>query len=460
MKSTELIKKTYKGSFVLAINLFTFGLFFLRDILATRFFGLNSSMDSVYLGILAPTLLANLLYQPLSDYLVPKFQARLVQGLSAFQLYLNSVFYSALSGIILLFFFMLGRFIIADIIAHGFTLANKEIVAGYILTSLPIVFLGGMVVSTSIYLNSLGMYIFTAAAAAIVPILAIAYMYLYGHNFGVVSFIHGMILGQVLNLLILLIGVAKVKKNSGDSPKFKLIKIQKIQFFEYGSQNMVNLCFYGFGAIGASFGTNFQEGTTSIVIIVNKLINFFTNLFNATFSSVLMPYFSRVILGDKERFNREKRLFLYFVSFFGILSIALVYIFSGFIAKILFFSSKVSADQSLTFIRYVKLGSFQIPLLLSTILCFKWLTIQKKFRNLALFSFLAITLDILLNFILTKGVGVLSILLAPSITLACILMGVKYYMGNNQLGLTQKDFAIFSIIWASLVAVLLANTLF
>lgn len=460
MKSTELIKKTYKGSFVLVINLFTFGLFFLRDILATRFFGLNSAMDSVYLGILAPTLFANLLYQPLSDYLVPKFQTRLVHGQSAFQLYLNIAFYSAMSALILLFFFMLGSHIVADILAHGFTMTNRDIVAGYIQASLPIIFLGGLVVSTSIYLNSLGMFIFTAGAASVVPILAISYMYLYGHKFGVVSFIHGMIFGQILNLVILLIGVFRVRKVSGDSPKFRLIKIQKIQFFEYGSQNLVNLCFYGFGAIGASFGTNFHEGTTSIVIIVNKLINFFTNLFNATFSSVLMPYFSRVVLGDKERFHREKKVFLYFVSFFGILSIVLVYIFSGLIAKILFFSSKVTADQSVTFIRYVKMGSFQIPLLLATILCFKWLTIQKKFKNLAYFSLFAISLDIGLNLLLAKGVGVLSILLAPSITLAIILIGVKYYMGKNRLGLTQKDFVIFSVIWLSLIAVLLASTLF
>lgn len=455
MKSTELFQKSFRGSLVLVINLISFALFFARDILATRFFGLNSSMDSVYLGILVPTLLANLIYQPLSDYLVPKFQARIVKELSTLELYLNVVIYAALSAFALAFVFYLFETNVANILAHGFTVKNRELVAGFIQASLPIVIFGSIIIPTTIYLNSHGRYILTASAAGIVPVVAILFMSFYGRSLGVGSFIQGMIIGQVVNLVVLLFFVFKDRRETYDYSKFKLIKVRPKQIFEYSSQNLVNLCFYGFGAIGASFGTNFNEGTTSIVIIVNKLINFFTNLFNVTFSSVLMPYFSRIVLGDKHRFTREKRFFLYVVSYFGIMGVLVVYLFSHLIAKILFFSSKVREDQIEVFIRYIKLGSFQIPLIVAAILCFKWLTIQGKYKSIIVFSSLALIVDLFLNYYLIESVGIVTILIAPAITLVLVLVALKYYMARYDLGLKKKDFLIFFSTWTLLLAVLL-----
>ncbi|MFA6238886.1 MAG: lipid II flippase MurJ [Bacteriovorax sp.] len=452
---SALGQKTLRGSIVLCINTLTFALFFLRDIFASRFFGLSSRMDAVYLGIMVPSLAANFLFQPLSDLLIPKYQARLVQNKNILHLYLNVLIYVAVAsfGITLSFYFF--RDFLSSLLASGFSSENRLQVAQYIVRSLPIIFFGGLTISTNIFLNSIGQYIFTSSAALFVPIVSIGFVRFFGGGSGEISFINGMITGQILNFLSVVIFLVFKSRNHYSYKNFKLIKINHSQIFQYGSQNLVNLCFYGFNAISASFGTHFNEGTASLIILTNKLISFFTNLFNNTFSSVLMPYFSRLFLGDKDRFHRENKTFLYLLTLFGIIAIAAIYLSSGLISHIFFSSSKITADQAANFVRFLRIGVFQIPFLITMVICFKWLTIYSEFKVLSIFSVLALVLDFSLNLLLKNHYGMLSILIAPYMALLCTMITALIIMLKKDIGIKKSDVIILSSIWTLMTGLLL-----
>lgn len=454
-KNKELVGKTSKGSIVLAINLFAFGCFFLRDIFATRFFGLNNRMDSVYLGIMIPSLAANFLFQPLSDLLVPKYQYRILNKKNILHFYLNIMIYALAVSVfisIILYFF---RDIFAGLLASGFSIENRQLVSYYLLRSIPIVLFGGMIIATNIFLNSINEYIYTACANLLVPLISILSIKLWGGIYGEISFINGMIVGQILNFVAVFIYLLVKSKTHYSYKEFKFVRINKIQVFQYFSQNLVNLCFYGFNTISASFGTHFHEGTTSLIILVNKLIGFFTNLFNNTFSSVFMPYFSRIYLGDKNRFQSENKKFLYILTSVSIVGIIFIYFGSGLISQILFSSSKITADQSINFTRFLEIGIFQIPFFIALSLCFKWLTIYSEFKMLSLFSIIALLVDFSLNLLLASHFGSLSILLAPFLTLAFIMIGIISYMFKKEIGINKKDFFILNGIWIGLASFLL-----
>lgn len=452
---SALGQKTFRGSIVLFINIITFALFFARDIFASRFFGLSSRMDAVYLGIMVPSLAANFLFQPLSDLLIPKYQARLVHNKNILHLYLNVLVYVGIVS----FFISLGVYVFRDIfsnlLAFGFSVENRVLVASYISRSLPIIFFGGLIISTNIFLNSIGQYIFTASSALFVPIISISFIKIFGAKSGEISFINGMIIGQILNFLSVVCFLVFKSKKQYSYKNFKLIKISSSQIFQYGSQNLVNLCFYGFNAISASFGTHFHEGTTSLIILVNKLIGFFTNLFNNTFSSVLMPYFSRLFLGDKNRFHRENKMFLYLLTVLGLIAIIVIYFSSGLISHVFFSSSKITAIQSVNFIRFLRIGIFQVPFLITMVICFKWLTIYSEFKVLSIFSLLALGLDFLLNVLLKIHYGMLSILLAPYLTLLAIMIAALIIMLKKDIGVTKKDVIALTFIWTLMSVFLL-----
>lgn len=449
----ELYRKTSRGSIVLLINLCAFGLFFLRDIFATRFFGLNNRMDSVYLGVMIPSLAANFLFQPLSDLLIPKYQYRIMNGINIFHFYLNILVYTVLVSLIISLGIYVFKDQIASLLAFGFTEESRQLVSYYVYKSIPIVFLGGMIISTNIFLNSINQYIYTSSANILVPIVSIMAIQLCGHQYGEITFVNGMIIGQVLNflsLLVLLVIKGKSNQSNYTHKGFKFVKLNRTQVFQYFSQNLVNLCFYGFNTISASFGTHFNEGTTSLIILVNKLIGFFTNLFNNTFSSVLMPYFSKIYFNDKNRFQSENKKFIYLLTILGVVAIFLIYLSSGLIAHLLFFSSKITPAQSVDFIHFLEIGVFQIPLLVTMAICFKWLTIYSEFRMLSLFSSVALLIDFGLNIFLKDYYGTVSILLAPFLTLVVIMLSIIVFMYKKDIGIKGRDVGILSFIWIAL----------
>lgn len=453
--SSELYKKTSRGSVVLAINIGTFGLFFLRDIFASRFFGLSSRMDAVYLGIMIPSLATNFLFQPLSDLLIPKYQARLVNNTNILHLYMNVMCYVFFSSLMisLMFYFLISP--ISSVLASGFSWENQALVANYISRSIPIIFFGGMIISTNIFLNSIGQYVYTASVALFVPIISILFIKLFGQTSGEISFINGMIVGQIFNFISVVLFLIFKSRNKFSYKDFKIIRISKVQMFQYGSQNLVNLCFYGFNAISASFGTHFHEGTTSLIVLVNKLIGFFTNLFNNTFSSVLMPYFSRLYLKDKNKFHKENKIFLYLLTLGGLIAILAIYLSSNFISHIFFSSSKITANQAVDFVKYLRIGIFQVPFLITMVICFKWLTIYSEFKVLSIFSIIALAMDILLNLGLKNYFGTLSILLAPYLTLLVVMIIALGIMYKKNIGIGKKDFLILTTVWILMTLFLL-----
>lgn len=446
----ELINKTYKGSLVLVINLCTFGLFFLRDILASRFFGISTNLDSVYLAIMVPSLIANFLYQPLSDLLIPKYQARLTNQSNIMHLYLNVIFYVAFSSLVIsiIVFNMSG--VLASILASGFSSDKQVLVASFIQKSTPIILIGGLIISTNIFLNTISMYVVSSAAAIVVPLVAIGYVYLFGAAKGEETFIVGMILGQIVNLLVVLYCLIKNSHGRYSYRGFKIQYLKKSAVFEYGSQNLANLCFYGLNTISASMGTHFQEGTTTLVILVNKLIGFFTNLFNATYTSVLMPYMSRVYLDSKARFNSETRMFLMVITSISFIGIIVVVSMSNIFSEVLFFSSKITADQKKDFVKYLELGIFQVPFLVSLIFLFKLLTINSKFKLLSILATLTIVGDVAAIYLLKGIYGVSSVLIAPYLVVLTIVALLLFYFKKYNHGISNKDYLILFSLWISL----------
>lgn len=450
----ELIQKTYKGSFVLAINLVTFGLFFVRDIFSSRFFGLSKTLDSVYLAIMVPSLLANFLFQPLSDFLIPKYQSRIAQGGNILHLYLNAGFYVVITALFFSAVVYLLKSPISALLASGFSIEDRSIVADYIVKSIPIIFFGGLTISTNIFLNTIGLYLTSALAAIVVPVISIGMIYYLGAKGGEGVFITGMLLGQILNFLIVISVLFLKTRKEHNLSEFKVIRLRKSLVWEYGTQNLTNLCFYGFNAISASFGTHFHEGTASLVILVNKLIGFFTNLFNTTYTSVLMPYMSRVFIGSKDRFQQEGRFFLYLITIVSSLGVLCVVLGAGYLSQILFFSSKITIVQQADFVKYIGVGIFQVPFLISMVFFFKWLTIYSELRVLRFLSLFAILFDIGLNLILKDYFGVLSILLAPYLTLFLLMIVLVWVMGSKKIGIHLRDVILLTTLWIAMTLLL------
>ncbi len=406
---------SYKTILVLLLNLFGFSLFFARDILGTRIFGLTSKLDAVYILLLIPTTLTYFLFSPLYESQTPKYQLLISKKRELGALFWKVNYYIlgafilvCLACTLMLQFSILREF---SFIPQSFIISLN---AGLFI-AMPMLLVGGWIISANIFLNSLGMIFFTTVSAIIVPIISILFILLGEKYFQENSFLYGMICGQALNFLLIYI-VIFARYGKGFlfwrvvTPTIKLKSI--LRYFSQGSSYY---CLYGMNAVSAAYALGLDSGAVSMVLLVNKFVSFFSNLFQNAFNSVMYPYFSRIQMSDGVRFRKEKLMYLTGLSFIGFLGVFLIAILASPIAHLLFLSSKVQAEQVTMISAMIKIGGIQLPMIMAIILMFKWLNLRKDFYVMLGMSILLMVIQYGFMHLLGSDLGFNAIFLAPSV---------------------------------------------
>lgn len=415
---------SYKTSLVLLLNIFGFFLFFLRDILATRIFGLTSKLDAVYFLLLIPTTLTYFLFSPLYESQTPKYQQLLLEKKEIGAYFWKINYY-------VLFVFLIVCLVCFGIIKSSFIQSFNILTLHFLdrlntdfLFALPMLLLGGWIISANIFLNSLGMIFFTTATSLVVPIASLVFILLGEKYFQEKSFLYGMLLGQIFNfVLIYAYAVVKFGKHffywRVIRPGIGLKSISR-----YFTQGSSYFCLYGMNALAASYAAGLHSGAVTMVLLVNKFVSFFSNLFQNAFNTVMYPYFSRIKMSDEDRFRKEKLLYLSGLTFIGFLGVFLIAILSGPISHILFLSSKVQKDQVDIISAMIKIGGIQLPMIMAMILLFKWLNLRKDLSIMFVFSLMLIAIQYLFMRNLDSNLGFKIVFLAP--TFAYFLVGFLF----------------------------------
>lgn len=441
----KLKNNSYKASMVLLLNLFVFFLFFARDILATRIFGLTTELDTIYFLLLIPTTLNYFLFFPLNESQTPKYQMLLSQKKELGAHFWKTNFYIVLTFSVIYLSF-LGLIQSSLIKTISFFSPYWVSLSGDLLLSLPILLLGGLIISANIFLNSLGMIFFTTVSSLTVPVSSIIFILLGDKHFHEKSFLYGMLLGQALNFIFVYFAVCiKFGKHFFFWKTISPIVTPK-SIFNYFSQGSSYFSLYGMTAMSASYAMGMHAGAVSMVLLVNKFVSFFSNLFQNVFNTVMYPYFSRLEMSDRERFKEEKLFYLVSLSFIGFLGIFCIAIFANPFAHMLFLSSKVKGEQIAVLSSMIKVGGIQLPMVMAMIIFFKWLNIKKDYLAMLALSALLLIIQYSFLSLLNKNLGFNIVFLATS--LAFFGVGLLFAMRVKKLeNFSIKDMLPFLIIW-------------
>ena len=424
-------KAVASGTYVVLLTLIGFIGFFYRDILMAHTFGLGPELDGFFVSLLIPMTVVTIVCIPLGAAFTPIFITSVETNGPEF----TQKVISKLSAIILVGLAITSTalyFLLPQIVLHAET-QNPEQIQRLVLFALPLLFFSGTVILGNTILNAMGKVVVTGIAQLVVPIIAIGVIVLFGNSKGVEAGIVGMVIGQLVNLVLLEISLHKVGYSV--LPSFS----GRVQFsISQLTNQYVPLAVSAFFVsiallVNTLMAMSIPDGGVSVFNLGNKVVLLVTGLIGAAISTVMLPYFSTLIVkSGVELARKELSIFLLFLTFISTpVSIGL-FIWAEPVVNLIFEGGKVQGDDLGMVVRVMQYAVVQIPFFACNILLLKYATATKHVLAILIVAIMGLTINVAASLFFMGHMGVAGIALGASLsmviaTVFLVLLLMRYH---------------------------------
>lgn len=364
-----------------------------RDILLINRSDFGVSLDSFYLAMMLPMLFVNILVLPLGDALTAALHRAKshegVQALVSATLSFSVLIFSGICFVLNMTSDQIYRLIVSN--------GDVSQAVSMVPIALLLLLFSGLVVSGNSLLNSLQKPILVAIAQLLVPFIAVGVI-LFAHESRLVLMaIVGMVVGQLINLFILIVLVYRqgFRLTLGS---IKPILQEKAMLTNFAALFFVALLTSISTPLNYWLASHLGAGAISIWATGSKLVQIVTTLGVAILSSVWIPYFSKLLLaGMHNKIRREIYLFLLLGSWCGGFA---TLVFFEFVEP--FIAVAMPAVKQDIWVRQligvIQIGSLQLPLLLVGLMLLKFSAVSETSWKAVLAGMVGLMVNIALGY--------------------------------------------------------------
>lgn len=387
---------------------------FLRDVLMARMFGLGDEFDAFVTATVIPMFLVAVFSVPLGTAIVPIF-------LEIAEKNSPESARALIRRVALMFFLsaLLGALVLAWISPAllkliGWTvMPNKAALVGEITCWVLAIFVfSGLVTLANGVLNAVGCHSLPAAAQAVVPVVVIAALLLFGNTYGVVVVVIAMFAGQLLNLVIVIKAMAKQ-----GMPLLGRTQGAHSDMGGFVTQYLPLVAAAAFMQIGPPVGTamasTLPPGSVAALGLGSKAVLFITGLAGAAITSAVLPYFSRHLAQSRLLDARRELSFLLLAG--TVISIPLsilLYILSPIFVHLVFEGGAFDSADAELVSRVMAYGVLQLPFFIINILLLKFAIASRHSMRVLLASVIGLCVSVFFSLMLMENMGVAGIALA------------------------------------------------
>ncbi len=405
------------GVIVAAVTAITFIGLFVRDVIMARLFGLGGELDAFVIATVVPMFLVAVFSVPIGTAIVPVFLAArerespaAAQALARRVALLFLVAALALAG-------MLAAATPHLLEAAGWTLLPEKAARTQEITlwMLAIFVFSGLVTLANGLLNALGHYVVPAAAQAVVPLVAIAVLLLFGSAHGAIVVAIAMFVGQLVNLALVYRALAV--RGIALLPAAKLETAGTRQFIAQYLPLVAAAVFMQLAVpVSTAMASMLPEGSVAALGLGNKAILFATGLIGTAIASVVLPYFSRHMAQNRLLDARRELSFLLLAGTVISIPVTVVlYLLSEPFVRLVFAGGAFGSAEVSLVSRVMAYGILQLPFFVINILLLKFAIATRHSGRVMLAAGIGLAANILLNLVLMNRLG------APGIALSMTL---------------------------------------
>jgi putative peptidoglycan lipid II flippase len=420
---------------VMMLTLVCFVGFFARDIMMANAYGFGAELDYFFIALMIPMFLVAVLAMPLGSAFVP-FYLELKERFSDAELkeMIREIASLATWGLtIASILVLLASPRIFDQFYSNLATENYMLLHHLSVAALPLLLFSGVMILGNALLNANGKSVFTSSAQLIVPMIAIIALVLFGEKYGVLAALYGMVLGQILNLLIVQSRLSSCKASI--VPSFRLTNMAALRPLLKQYWPLVgSAVFIGIATpIATLLAMTLSDGAVSVLNLGSKVVLFVTGLLGAVVTTVMLPYFSKIMARNRLlEARRELSFFLLTATFIAVpLSIG-IYFLSSHIVDFMLMGGDFSEDTKGEVARVMKYSVVQLPFFVCNALLLRFAISTKHVQAVFVITIFGLIANVLISMFFMSHMGVPGIALGGSVamlisTIFLALMLVRHW---------------------------------
>jgi putative peptidoglycan lipid II flippase len=400
-----------------------------KEIAVAGVYGRSDAMDAFLAAALLPGLLVNLISESMNQALVPTLvRVREREGHDrAQQLLSGSMLWMCLllaAVSILMAVTARGFF---PLIASHFPAAKLDLSIRLFYGLLPVVLITGVATNCTAVVNTFDRFAWPALAPVVIPVAIIAGALMLGGRLGIWALVYATVAGSLLHAAV----VAGMMDAHGYKFRLRWYGMNEATrevAHQYGPVLLSGMVASGGLLVDQSMAAMLPAGSVSALVYGNRFVSVIIALFAGAVSTAVTPYFSRMIaLGDWPGCRHTIRTWVRLTALVSVpLALALIAA-SHAIVKIAFERGAFGPRDTAVVASVTAMYAIQIPFIVSSRVFYRFIIAMRR-TDLALYcGVLNLILDVALNLILMRWLGVAGIALATSLWTVSTFLFLWYW---------------------------------
>lgn len=402
-----------------------------KELVVAWRFGTLDEMDAFLIAFLVPSFVINVVSGSFNTALMPTYiRVRMQEGDEASQRLLSSVMVwgVGISAVTAAVVIATAHFYL-PLLASGFSEEKINRVRELLIWMSPIIVFSGISTIWSAVLNAGERFALASLTPAVTSGITIIFLLGGGIHWGIYSLVFGIVFGTVIETVILGISISRQKI--------------KIDFKWYGlDDNILQVAKqYAPMVAGAflmsstllvdqSMATMLGSGSVSAINYGNKLIASFVSLGSIALGTATLPYISQMIVqNDWKGVRHTLKTYTGLVILVTVPAVIILVFISEPIVSLVYQRGAFSEADTRLVSEIQAMYALQIPFYMVATLFIRLISSMNSNHILMISAVISLPLNIILNYVLMKYMGVAGIALSTSLVyvVSCCFLGIMSY---------------------------------
>lgn len=388
-----------------------------KEVAVANVYGRSDAMDAFLAAALIPGLLINLIAESMNQALVPTLiRVREEQGKQQAQQLLSS---SMAVMCLLLVAVSVGMGLAArgffPLIASHFPADKLDLAIRLFYGILPVVLITGIATNCTAVLNTFHRFALPALAPAVIPLTVMLSALAMGNRAGAWVLVDATVAGSLLHAGI----VAWMMQHSGYQFRLHwhgMTKATREVAGQYGPVLLSGVVSSGGLLVDQSMAAMLPSGSVSALVYGNRFVSVAMALLAGAVSTVLTPHFSRMIAQkDRAGCKRTIRDWSMVAAAVSVPLALIMVVLSRAVVQAAFQRGSFGPHDTTVVASVMAMYAIQIPFFVCSRVFYRFIIAMRRTDLVLYCGVLNLILDILLNLILMRLLGVAGIALATSL---------------------------------------------
>ena len=406
------------------------GLGFFKEIVVANTFGLSELLDTFYIAILVPSFISGVFLGSFNSVFIPNYVSELKTGKSIGAFQSTSFLMTILVSLLFLIIAFLFTDVYLETFFKGHTQQYYDLIKVQFYYVAPCILFWGFSSLINGILTIDDEFTFSSLNTVFTPISIIFCLVFFKEQLGTIVLAFGTLIGSFLSFLFILTVAIKRNIIHLHKPDFKSVNI-KILFKQLPAKLSSSLLSGINPLVDQYFSAQLVIGSIAALNYGIKIPAFGISIIGAALGNVLLPYFSKNAIDNRqETFKKLTKILKYLIIVSSIVVVIGIFL-SAPIISILFERNAFTSSDTVIVSKIQQMYLLQIPSYVTGLVMVKFLTSINKNNFMVLASIINLLLNIVLNYMLIKSMGVYGLALATS--LVSIINSIILYVYISKL---------------------------